>query len=232
MTALNFSLNKDVVGITMDTLCSDPNDKSPLLFTSKIYPLPHLDGVLCGTGIGLFVLKWFQIIENQFVVRDIEGLDRFAPNALRSAFSEYASAGIKSRSTIYHFGYQQERAEFMGFAYRSTSDFVSEPLNRGAGFKPPPSSIMPGQEIGYKHLPDYFIEIMKQQRADDETEAVEKKVGIGGDIHYFTMQKSRDTESGLPIISTLYRCHRFSDYQKIYIEMLNKNPVSVKGNEE
>ena len=63
MTAFTFLLEQDRVCIGMDTLSIDPQTKGPNKFVSKIFPLLHLRGVLCGTGVLQVILDWFALIQ-------------------------------------------------------------------------------------------------------------------------------------------------------------------------
>jgi hypothetical protein len=48
---LNFLLTDEVVYVLTDTVLSDPDDLSPLAFTTKIHALPHLQALICGTAM-------------------------------------------------------------------------------------------------------------------------------------------------------------------------------------
>ena len=50
MTVLNFLLTDEAVYLLTDTVLSDPDDLSPVTFTTKIHALPHLQALICGTG--------------------------------------------------------------------------------------------------------------------------------------------------------------------------------------
>lgn len=63
MTALNFILDPKYVIITTDTLISRSEDKQPSNYASKIFPLPHIKGVLCGTGVFEIIFEWFYVIQ-------------------------------------------------------------------------------------------------------------------------------------------------------------------------
>lgn len=167
MTALNFILEKDAVCIAMDTLATCGDDKSPQSFASKMFPVPHLNGVICGTGIFEFVGKWFLFVNSAFVVKNMIHLDQYAPKELRKLYAEvWKDADLpKASSTIYHFGYDERLKEFVGFAYRSESNFESEILKTNhAGYKPPPSMLVNGDNPELECLPDSFIKIMTVQK--------------------------------------------------------------------
>ncbi len=50
MTAFNYILSPGQVLIATDSLASHPESKRPFNFVTKVFPLPHLAGVMCGTG--------------------------------------------------------------------------------------------------------------------------------------------------------------------------------------
>jgi hypothetical protein len=212
MTALNFLFEPDRVCIVMDTLMVRPDTRRPLLYTSKIFTLPHLGGVMCGTGVMQLVIDWFVCIQTAVIVRDIPHLDQYAPNQLRAIAGKY-DLNSKLTSTIYHFGYSEIDQRYRGFAYRSEKNFISEELEYGFGIKPP-VEFEPIQS-----LPKGFVEMMEQQRIEDRKKPTEDQVGIGGDIHLFVMT---------PEQMVLTRCHRFEDYESCYSKML-ENLRTEKG---
>src|SRR5438128_1424650 len=57
MSLLNFLLDKQVIYVVCDTLASYSEDLEPRSFTTKVYILPHLEGLICGTGVGQFVAE-------------------------------------------------------------------------------------------------------------------------------------------------------------------------------
>ena len=210
MTALNFLFEPNRVCIAMDTMSVEAVSKRPSLFTTKIFPLVHLGGVMCGTGNGPFVLDWFLYVQSSVLVRDIPHLDEFAPEQLRKLAAHY-NLSEKNTVTIYQFEFSDLERRYRGFAYRSEKSFASEELQYGIGTKPP-IEVKP-----IESLPEGFIELMKRQHAEDQCRPVSEQVGIGGDIHFFVM-----TESGM----SLSRCHRFENREVCYNEML-RNVLKV-----
>ena len=79
MTSLNVMLSNEAVYISIDTLISDPEDMLPVLHTTKLYPVPHWNGVICGPGIMNFIVGWYAYALTSVLARDIEHLDEFAP---------------------------------------------------------------------------------------------------------------------------------------------------------
>lgn len=203
MTALNFLIEPQRVCIAMDTLSTESEAK-PHLFCSKIFLLPHLQGVMCGTGAFPIVIDWFVAIQSEILVRDIPHLDEFTPGFLRSIAAKHGMAN-DVRATVYHFGYSQLAGEYRAFAYRSTNSFTSEPLVHGLGIKPP-IDVEP-----FTELPAGFIRLIYRQREQDRAAIAADQVGIGGEIQFLVMT---------PRLFQLSTCHRYEDYEALYSEML------------
>lgn len=203
MTAFNFLLEEKRVCIAMDTLMLRANKKTPFKYISKIFMIPHLNGVICGTGSADFVLKWYLFVQRSIIAKDIEHLDLYASEALQK-LAKNSPCGFSV--TIYHFGWSEINNKFIGLVYRSTNNFVSEFMHYGLGIKPRINI------DSFNELPEDFVKIIKIQKMQDEALQIEDRLGIGGDIHFLVM-----TEGGF----TLSKCHRFDDYEKIYNQMLD-----------
>jgi hypothetical protein len=215
MTALNFLLLDDRVYIAMDTLSIDPVTKRPGKFVSKIMPLPHLRGVLCGTGALQLILDWYVMIQAGAHVRDMVHLNDFAPEALRTIAQRYASDNTGS-TTIYHFAYDSAVERFRGFVYRSEKQFVSEELPRGIGTKPPLQVDLPES----MELPNMFIDYVTRQRANDRAGSFEDRVGIGGEIHYAVLW---------PEQFVISPCYTFDDYEACMREILFRGAQQARA---
>ena len=217
----------EAVYITTDTLVSDPEDMRPTMHTTKLYPVPHWNGVICGTGIMQFIVGWYAYAVTSILARDIEHLDEFAPENMQTIFEKTKENFDDellddATSTIYHFGYSEKQSRFIGYAYRSTKDFVSEQLIEGFGQKPAPMD--GGVEIN--NYPADFIALTELQKAEDEQKEIGERVGIGGEIYSFSMQNISEVEGQADILTQIRRCHRFDDFEKAYIEMCQKLPLS------
>lgn len=157
MTVLNFLLTDEAVYLLIDTLLSDPDDLSPVAFSTKIHPLPHLQALICGTGHAQAIAEWVATVNLTLPVRDAAHLDQFAPMELRKLFARHPKEDIGEReitTTLYHFGFNERAGRFVGFAYRSADDFRSEPLAQGFGLKPAPDWPVDGRKI--TRLPEHF----------------------------------------------------------------------------
>lgn len=179
MSALIFVFNDREIILAMDSLCTDPQG-NPQLFTTKFQVIPHLNVVVCGTGLGGFSDKWAQTINTSMLVSDVLHLDHHTPEALRALArgcqEDFQYVGGQT-TTIYQFGFPEGDGPPVGFAYRSTNDFASEPLQRG-NLHLKPDGDAPSDWV----LPNAFAEIMASQRMRQETRPAEARVHIGGDL--------------------------------------------------
>lgn len=205
MTALNFVFYEEAIFIAMDTLSISSIDKTPYKFTSKIFPLPHLRGVMCGTGNMDLILDWHRTIQKNIVAQSI---DYFAKNSsdilikLNEKYPEYTT------TTIYQFGFSESIGKFRGFAFRSTNNFKQEELNYCIAQKPEVNFNFDNFE---DDVDKNLIDLMKLQKQEDDQKL--DKVGIGGEIHRMILTKDA---SRTDII------HRFSDFELQYDQMLKK----------
>ena len=223
MTLLNFILAEEAVYLVADTVVSDSMDKSPVSFTTKVYPVPHWDGLICGTGIMNFVVNWYCTAITSVLATDLKHLDQFAPEQLRSLFEKYEEEyeGHELRSTIYHLGFDQQSACFFGFAYRSTDNFVSEPLAYGMRLKPDPEDTSIQQ---ISTFPDDFIPIAELQKKKDELKPVNDRVGIGGRLISYMMQRIDIGDGKHRVKISISDFYNFQDAQAAYLLASSKLP--------
>ncbi len=206
MTALIYIFQENQVCIAMDTLSLSSDDGKPLYFTSKISPLPHLNGLICGTGVMNFIVNWVALVHTNIVAEDIEHLSIYTPDSLRKLWQEFRF-NEGQQSTIYYFGYSKTDRRYKGFAFRSTSGFEREELQYSFGIKPP----VPNTEI--KEIPADIIRIMCYQKEQDDRLPLGQRLGIGGEIQFAILTPSQI------IILTLYR---FDDYESCYRQMCER----------
>jgi hypothetical protein len=215
MTAFDYMFTEDVLFIAMDSLSlgvSPDGERFEHAFFTKVFPLPHVQCVMCGTGSMPLVLQWFLTIQSRVVTDTILYLDSLAPQKLPELNLEHGG-GVPS--TIYHFGVHPTTKKLCGFAYRSTSEFRSEAFEVPRfGIKPPSSN---AAERFEKVLDTgtvtsaTFVEMIRDQRAEDDALPSHERVGIGGEIHLFRM--TPDTQA-------LWTCHRFDDYDEVLARMI------------
>lgn len=220
MTALNGWYDERVVCLTMDAK-STSFDGSPNLFHSKILPLPHLNAVICGTGILQVVLDWYLLIQTQVLAGGVRDLDNIAIAALPKILERYRRDIPKGQdlTTIYHFGFDAIDNRMRAFVYRSTNNFRSETLDEGVIVKP-------GKEALLRMWADRFVvsgdtigalvDVMEEQRRMVAEGAIEP-VAIGGEVHVLV---------ALPDFQTMWRCHRFTDYTTDFSEIRRRLAAS------
>jgi hypothetical protein len=219
MTALNWELNEDGVVILSDTLVLSGETHRPLSFTTKVFPLPHLSLCIAGTGLQQMVQNFWLVTNNGMVVSDIDHLDRFATETLQGLWDdldENAPRGVTA--TIYTFGWSLKRECFIGFAYRSTNGFASQPLAYGLALKPAPSSGEFPKIDSLSDLANYMI----AQKEDDRSMPRMERVGIGGEIiltQLFRDQSGYVSFQQIPIL----RFDDFEDDWKMILASLPKN---------
>lgn len=212
MTALIYTLQPDRVCIATDSLALRP-DKGALNYCTKIFLLPHLGMVLCGTGLIQLVLDWFCFLESSVVAKDLMDVNDIAPDALVKIWREKYAA-VQMTATIYQFGYNESEKRFDGFAYRSENDFKAERLLRDSiGIKPGRLDLREFalECMNEKGVPQAFVETIEKLKLDDDNRPHQDKLGIGGEIHFLTLDRSG---------YVLSICHRFDDYYEIFDDML------------
>lgn len=208
MTALVFTIQPDQICLAMDTLVVDHYDKTPLTYQTKFTVLPHINVVIAGTGLTPLVNGWFHYVNGNIVVRDIDHLNSFAPGLLRDAAARCQGTDLTT-TTLYHFGYSTIDNRYVGYAYRSMKNWEPDRLQDALGFKPV-VDVQPTDEIQF---PQFFINIVCEQRRKDLLLPVSERVGIGGDIQFVVL------ENGVVTISNVYR---FDSYESDYELMARK----------
>lgn len=209
MTALVFTIQPNQICIAMDTLVVDPYDKTPLRYQTKLTVLPHMNLVIAGTGLAQLINEWFYFVNGSLIVRDIDDLNLYAPKLLSDAMARCQGTDLVT-TTMYHFGYSTARNRYVGYAYRSTKNWESDQLQDALGFKP----VVDVQPTGKVEFPQFFIDIISEQRRRDLLLPVSKRVGIGGDIQFVVL------EHGVVTISNV---HRFDSYDLDYELMARKS---------
>jgi hypothetical protein len=211
MTAAIFSIAPEQIIVTTDTLAMAGDTRTPFFFTTKFYPLPHLNGAMFATGIGDLATQWFVKLE-RFVARDIHHVDQYVTPSLQELGQQF-QLNDSQTTTIYHVGFSEAEARYVGFAYRSTSGFNSERLEYGLRTKPGvPNAVA-------ESFPDDFIRLMEVQRAADNALPLKERVFIGGEIQALIMYGK-----GM----TIQTIHRFPDYEAVYEQMCDALPANKK----
>ncbi|MDU1413476.1 MAG: hypothetical protein E6929_11750 [Clostridium sp.] len=219
MTALNFILDKKVVILSMDTLVTFNETRTPVKMTTKFLTLPNMNCIICGTGNFDAIIDWFSFVQKSIIANGIYQLNKLSEQALPNFMKNYTK---DSGCTIYQFGLNEIDKDFYGYVYRSTNNFKSEQLSYGLGIKPTDAFIESNGELNLKkytqQINERFIiketlyDIMKKQKEyDDNLTDVNERVGIGGMVQIVTMNEDE-------IVVTNYK--RFDDYEKQYKKIL------------
>lgn len=219
MSILNYILlpRKGII-IISDSIASLP-DGRPIRYVSKVFPLPHIHSVICGTGCLGPIIDWYAFILKHLTVRDIGGLNKVAPRHLRDIYAGYGSK--RSATAIIQFGFIPEDGCYYGCAFRSDDGFSREELPPGIGLNPEhetATAFFRKIESGLDPLP-LLIDICKQQKIRDDTLPPEKRLGIGGSLFSYTMVKK---------MCKMREIHVFNDKDDRFKEML-RNARSMGG---
>lgn len=199
MSSLIFATTKEQVFIATDTLATSYYGE-PFLFTTKAFIVPHLRLIICGTGAGGFLGKWFIEVNDRLVVKDIDNLDYHTPKSLTDIWQNHKkefSIPENLTTTVYHFGFSQESGLVHSYVYRSANSFQSESLPYGIGVKPECQIPEP------YNLPMDIKKMMDEQRSIQAKLPKNERVYIGGEIQIHHL-----TELGFNV----YTLDKFEDY--------------------
>jgi hypothetical protein len=134
------------------------------MFTTKAFAIPHLRTIICGTGAGGFLGKWFIKINDRMVVRGIDNLDYHTPRILIDIWKKYKEefpTPDNLTTTVYHFGFSEE------------DNLIHE-------CELPENFVFP---IDIKKM-------MDEQRNLQSTKPIEERVFIGGEIQIHHLTKN------------------------------------------
>lgn len=197
------------VVIVTDTLATLPSGESHLLVT-KCTAVPHLDLVVAFTGIAQLGHRWAHRLQTATLARNIDLLDHLVAPSLREI-----NAGLNEEfgeppgtSTVYHFGFSEDRQEYVGYAYRSENDFASELMEPSFRVKPQPMG-----DITTPNELDELVQLGIRLRSEQEALPSGSRVYIGGDL-IMTVLSDR----------AIYvsRVFRFDDFEEQWLVM-NRN---------
>lgn len=187
MSSLVFHTDEQQAFVATDTLATS-NAGEPFMFTTKAFIVPHLNMLMCGTGMGGFLGRWFIVVNDRMIVKDIDNLDYHAPKNLpllwRSYVDEFAVPDNLT-TTVYHFGFSSETSAIHSYAYRSSKNFVSERIPYGLGIKPE------CQVPEDSEFPECVKALMEQQRVIQNSRPKDERIYIGGKIIAHTSDTDR-----------------------------------------
>lgn len=209
MTAINFHLAEHAVFIVADTLVTGPTYQ-PAFFTAKVHPVPHWNGVICGTGSLGLITDWLHRALGGMLAVDLIHLNEFAPASLRDLHTLRGEQEAEAcTTTIYHFGYDRADDAFKGYAYRSTNGFESELLEHGTYTKP-------GIDLGSRRVeqfPNDFVAVCRDQRDEQDALPKEDRVFIGGQIIAWMMERVEIEGVGPTVRTTIVPAFEFDDIE-------------------
>lgn len=197
------------VVLVTDTL-STSTSGDPHIFVSKCFVIPHLEMVVAGTGVALISQRWAHQLQTAVLARDIDFLDHLVPAALTQVVTDLNGefGELPGTSTVYHFGYSEDREEYVGYAYRSEHDFVSEPLQSGGfGVKPRPIG-----DFSSPNDMNEMVQLGRRIRAEQDG-LPEGRIYIGGELCMTALINRTITVSKL---------FRFEDFEDQWLTM-NEN---------
>lgn len=184
MSLLMFSHETEGFVLLTDTYATTP-EGGPRTFQSKVFALPHLSMAMAGTGVGRLMQEWFDTIQSQMLVRDIENLNLHAPEALQAIWKSMIEESDElaravhtgTTSTIYHFGFTEE-GQPIRFTYRSANEFESEVANEpGFGVKP-----VPNWDFAAPVSLEEMVAVAVRLREQEDARPKAERVHLGGDL--------------------------------------------------
>ncbi len=160
----------------------------------------------------MFSGDWAMFVNNRMVLSGIQNLNHHTPTALRRRWEEYKQEFDLSEdmtATVYQFGFTEDSDEMVGFAYRSSNAFESEPRQYGYGIKPDCSIPQDGSLV--ENLPA----MMNEQRLIQNTKPEHERLYIGGQA--IGMHLTRDG-------CNIFQLFEFDDYED-HLEQIMSNHV-------
>jgi hypothetical protein len=184
VSSLIFYTDPNQVMITTDTLAVFP-DGAPCKLTSKVFAIPHLKMLMCGTGASGFLGRWFIEVNDQLVIQGIDHLDYHTSQNLTKLWELYKEEFPISETlttTVYHFGISESEGLLHAYVYRSSNGFKSEAISFGIGVKPVCDVPDDAQ------FPLDIPKMMEQQREIQSSLLPNERVYIGGEmiVHHLT----------------------------------------------
>lgn len=230
MTAITWTLEEKQVLIASDTLVIGTEDRLPINFAAKIFPIPHLQGAMCGGGEASIFLRWFVRIHENILAQNMFYLNECGPAHLRDLAQQHGTPGVKT--FVYHFGWDADEERFRAFAFKSDLDF--EPCELQYGF-----GILPGGRNPEETTKTYeafrsggLRKVLFQLREMEDMRPLfckdedERRIQIGGEIHQLALK---------PDGYVFSVCDRFADFKAMFAEMLARcGPIAeaLSGGEE
>lgn len=194
MSALNFILQDHHVAIAMDTLVTRNDDKEPFKMTTKYFPLPHINCIICGTGNFEAIVDWGAFVLKKVIAYGICKLNELTEEALPAFMQDY---NCEMGCTIYQLGLNEKDNKFYGYVYRSYNNFKSEEIPKGIVIKPQQAFVTTeDKEIDLSNYIEgsieaggFFSKIMQAQKDYDDNLDRKERIGIGGIVQVVQLTK-------------------------------------------
>lgn len=214
MSAVNCHILEDEIAIVSDTKAVSMG-RTPRSFTSKFHPMPHMNTVMTSTGLACFTLEWYRHAMQTMIVKDVDGLDHYAPEQLRRLWERHPDNRTDEMTTsIFHLGYSEEQERMVGYRYHSDYDFESEELDTGFILKPKTPGLQDlREELGDETL-QFLVEAIHLQKDYDDQQEDSDRYPIGGEIELCLMH---------PNMTTIKTLARFDDYERDFNEMVARS---------
>lgn len=201
-----FAFSPDGAWIATDTLATTM-EGNPHLLVSKCFIASHLELAVAFTGVANVGQEWTQWVQSRMLARDIDMLDLHTPEALRSVH-EQLKCPDDATATIYHLGFSPESDKYVGYVYRSTSDYESEELpESGFAIKPQPADIEAMEPPGGA---DEIIALAESVRASEGAKPRGERIYIGGELILTQLHEH---------VITATKIHQFADFEEAWLAM-------------
>lgn len=218
MTALNFAITDEGIFLATDTLVS--RGGRPLMFTAKVLDLPHLHGLITGTGSTVLFQRWSLTVLSEILAIEMHGLDIDTPEWLRKIWAELSEEERgDGPAYIYHLYYDPDIDEFGGFVYRSSNDFESEPLGHGI-YPEPASDFEPAlyREFSITDFPGNLVRACRGLRFAQDRLDLDKRQHIGGQVIAYMMRRHEAEGQPFSTLTTAQTAYEFEDFGSTFGE--------------
>jgi hypothetical protein len=216
MTILNVRLSEQSVCILTDTLCCDADQGGmPATFATKVFPVPHMRGLVVGAGLFAFIMEWATLLNGALTFSDMRALDKAAPLLLKDLFSKHRGEDSRPlQTTVYHFGYDRRRESFFGQRYRSAGGFSRARVPYGTITHPFIDYEL--ERNAKASFPEDFIVFAKRQK---EELKVSKDGMAGGQLIAHRMEVV-----GADVVTSAAVVHEFDDFGKLSEKLVTRYP--------
>jgi hypothetical protein len=207
MSSLIYLAQEQQIMVLTDTLALEAPAKVPYKFVSKALVLPHLRMIVAATGQGGILGKWFNTLNDNFIIESISDLNYETTNYLKNLWSTVRISN-DSTVTLYNFGFTHDN-KIQIKILRSENDFQIEIQD------PPAIASKPYVDIPDNlSWPTDIAQFMEQQRTNDLSLPQNEQLGIGGKMNVIHLHLNG---------FSIWDGYTFNSYQETWKEILNNN---------